>query len=247
MVEMTERYAIYFAPGPDTPLWQFGRAWLGRCADSGEDVPQLALPGVERETLRALTAGPRLYGWHATLKPPFALHRGSSFHELDLAVRALAERIPAFDAAALTLHTLGRFLALEPRAPSRPLDMLAAVCVTELDQFRAPPTEAELSRQRGGGLSPRQEALLRRFGHPYVLDEFRFHMTLTDPLPDEAISELKSKLEPLLSPLGAKPLAVDQLAIFHQAAPGQPFRNIKRYALDRSTARTNRTRRAVAK
>lgn len=231
---MTERYAIYFAPGPGSPLWQFGRAWLGRCADNDEDVPQLALPGVGRDTLHGLTAGPRLYGWHATLKPPFALHRGTSFHELELAVHALAARIPSFDAPAPTLQTLGHFLALMPRTPSRPLDMLAAICVTELDRFRAPPTDIELKRQRGTGLSPRQEALLLRFGHPYVLDEFRFHMTLTDPLPDEAIGELMSKLAPLLAPLSAKPLAINQLAIFHQQAPGQPFRVSRRYALSRS-------------
>ncbi len=43
----------------------------------------------------------------------------------------------------------------------------------------------ELQRRRAANLTPRQEFLLMHWGYPYVLDEFRFHMTLTRRLPDE--------------------------------------------------------------
>ena len=47
-------------------------------------------------------------------------------------------------------------------------------------QPQMPP--AELARRRAGGLTPRQDELLQRWGYPFVLEEFRFHMSLTGPL-----------------------------------------------------------------
>src|SRR4051812_29789724 len=62
------RLALYWAPEVDDPLHHLGSAWLGRDAESGAPVPQPKLPGLD---LAALTADPRGYGLHATLKPPF--------------------------------------------------------------------------------------------------------------------------------------------------------------------------------
>src|SRR5688572_25814467 len=105
------RYAVYFAPPPGSPLFEFGRAWLGRDWVTGEAVAQPSVPGIAEAT-----AFPRLYGFHATLKPPFALAGAES--ELIAALEALAASIGAFDAPALELASVDGFLALVLSAPS---------------------------------------------------------------------------------------------------------------------------------
>ncbi len=68
----TPRYALYLAPRPTSGWGQFGARWLGRDAVSGEPLEQPAIAGLAREDQHALTASPRKYGFHATLKGPFA-------------------------------------------------------------------------------------------------------------------------------------------------------------------------------
>ncbi|MFC7693522.1 hypothetical protein ACFQY5_32275 [Paeniroseomonas aquatica] len=63
------RLALYWAPGYDDPLHRLGSAWLGRDAESGAPMHQPVLPGLD---IAELTADPRGYGLHATLKPPSA-------------------------------------------------------------------------------------------------------------------------------------------------------------------------------
>jgi putative phosphonate metabolism protein len=242
---MTSRFAVYFVPSPDSPLGQFGRAWLGRCADSGERVPPLEASGLDIEEARALTETPRLYGWHATLKPPFVLRDGESEAALFDALDALAARCAAVQAPPLVLQALGQFLALVPERPCAALDALAAECVVALDEFRQPPDAVELDRRRAAGLSPRQETLLVRWGYPYVIDEFRFHMTLTDPLDDVTKARVARLLDPLVSPFAQAPLCIDQLVLCRQDRIGAPFRVMKRYGLAGASASSNATKRDI--
>src|SRR3954465_4418494 len=85
------RLALYWAPEVDDPLHHLGSAWLGRDAEIGTPVPQPRLPGLD---LAALTADPRGYGLHATLKPPF--HLACSWVEATERAEALAARIAPF-------------------------------------------------------------------------------------------------------------------------------------------------------
>ena len=62
------RHAIYFAPMPGTLFHTLGSRWLGRDAFTGETLEQPDLAGIG-----VVTGDPRRYGFHATLKPPFAL------------------------------------------------------------------------------------------------------------------------------------------------------------------------------
>lgn len=168
-----ERFAIYYT-APATELAARGAGWLGYDIATGDLCEQ-------PEGLSELTDTPSRYGFHATLKPPFYLADGQSLADLARAARTLTLALPAFELPALHVSGLGRFLALTT-TDTPALHALAAACVQELDSFRAPPSDAELARRRSKGLTDRQEALLARWGYPYVLDEFRFHMTLTDRL-----------------------------------------------------------------
>lgn len=231
------RYAIYYAPERGSALDRFGGRWLGRDAWTGEPLDPLSLDGLTRERHREITAGARRYGFHATLKPPFALAAGCSAQALYEAVAEFAARQAPFAAPPLMLTSLGGFLALVPSQPCAMLQGLAAAAVRELDAFRAPPSPAELDRRRAAGLSARQEAHLRRWGYPYVMDEFRFHLTLTARLDAPERARIACLLEPLTAPLCRDPLPVESICIFEQETRAAPFRIVGRFRLGGGPAR----------
>src|SRR5690606_1132239 len=127
------RYAVYYAPPEGAPLDRFGRAWLGRDAATGDDVEPPTLPGLNGERWREITAEPRRYGFHGTLKPPFALADGRRVDDLFAAVAAFAARRTPFALPPLRLARLSGFLALIPSTASEPLAALAADCVRAFD------------------------------------------------------------------------------------------------------------------
>jgi len=225
------RYAVYFAPDSNTALARFGAAWLGYDAATGVQSTQSAVATMSPERLHEITGEPRRYGFHATLKPPYALDGRSDVSDLEKAVAALARRVAAFAAPPLRLARVGGFWALTLSESCPTMDHLAAICVEELDHFRAPPSETELARRRRAGLSPRQEALLQRWGYPYVMEEFRFHMTLTARLQGEESDAVGSALAPLVERLTRAPLVIDAISLFYQENPQTAFRILHRYPL----------------
>lgn len=228
---MSARYAIYHAPAAGSLLWQAGCRWLGRDPAAQQTLDPPDVPGWSVEQVRGLTASPRCYGLHATLKPPFRLAHGRTAEELDAALTAFSATQGPVPAMHLTLAPLAGFLALQPAAHSAALMQLAAQCVMHFDAFREPPGEPELARRRAGGLSERQEALLREWGYPYVLDQFRFHITLTDRLAQDELERLQPWLTGYLRAALREPLTLDDICLFVQDAPDTSFRLACRYPL----------------
>lgn len=218
------RYAVYFTPRPETPLCRFGASILGYDAYTGSRVSRA---GVD-EGIEALTAEPRRYGFHATLKPPFRLRHGRSARELTEQVRRLAASQPVIPIGKLAPALIRSFIALVPAAPSRKFDLLAAECVAAFDYFRAPPEQGDRERRRVDLLTRRQAALFERWGYPYVFEEFRFHMTLTGSIPsgDQAtwLQRLSAEYETLVN----EEVLVDGLTLLSQE-PGAAFRVIERF------------------
>jgi putative phosphonate metabolism protein len=220
-----KRYAVYYlAQGP---LAAFGASWLGWNVETAAEVAQPALPGLD---LAALTETPRRYGFHATIKPPFRLAEGRTEEALGNAVAALCARLRPAEAEALRLGSLGHFLALTPEGDASAISALAAETVRALDDFRAPAPESELARRRVHGLGPAQEANLAAWGYPYVLDEFRFHMTLSGSLDAATLAAMQAALVPRLEALLPRPFRLDALCLAGEAADGC-FRLIRRYSL----------------
>jgi putative phosphonate metabolism protein len=213
------RVALYYAPAEDDPLHEAGTRWLGRDAASGAPVAQPALDGIA-----ALTAEPRLYGFHATLKPPMRIAPGRTWSELLTAAAALAGRIAPFDLPPLAVADLRGFLALRETAPCPPLQAMADACVERLDHLRAPPSAEELERRRRGGrLTPEQDAMLVRWGYPYVFATWFFHMTLTRRLDAAEMAAVRPAAEAHFADALARPRRVTELCLFTQVAPGAPF------------------------
>ncbi|WP_421698879.1 DUF1045 domain-containing protein [Ancylobacter sp.] len=224
----TPRYALYFAPPAQSPLWRFGSAVLGYDAEAGTPPAPLALRRFDAARWSEITAEPRRYGFHATLKAPFRLAPGRREAELTAACARFAGNRAGFACPGVTLASIGRFLALRLAAPSAALDRLAAGAVAALDEFRAPMTEAEREKRLRAPLTPRQREYLDRWGYPYVLDDFRFHMTLTGPLEDEERALAEAELaEHFAASGGDGPLIVREIALYRQETG--PFRLIARF------------------
>jgi len=219
-----DRYAIYFAPPEESELWRFGIRWLGRDPVSGEPLPQPEGPGLTVDQLAAVTESPRNYGFHATMKPPFHLADGTDALQLRAAVAAFAAAQAAFDAPPVAIKRIGRFQAFALTAPCEAMQRLAADCVRAFDDFRAPQSEADLAKRREAGLSDRQEHYLQQWGYPYVMEEFRFHMTMLGSTRDEAVHEaVAAYLAPRTVRFAEEPLPVDAICLYRQETRKAPF------------------------
>jgi Protein of unknown function (DUF1045) len=229
------RYAIYIAPPADTPLWAFGSRVLGYDAATGLDIDGFHLPGFEQAVWRQLTAGARVYGFHATLKAPFRLK--PAYEEIDLcaSVGLLATGVTGFSLGALAPSVLSGkndagFVALTPRQESGELASLERRAVEELDDYRALPTEAEIARRQPEILTERQRAHLQRYGYPYVIEDYRFHMTLTDRISrPEILADLMA--DELCNTVGTANFTVSDLVLFRQDSPQDRFRILRRFPL----------------
>ena len=222
------RYAIYYIP-PEGPLADFGAAWLGWDIVNGRPVPHPNLPDLS-VPVADLTETPRKYGLHATLKPPFRLAEGADLASLRAACADLARRERSVTLEGLDLTQLGGFQALTVQGNQTPLNAFAARVVRDLDRFRAPPTADELARRRKSNLTPRQDALLLKWGYPYVMEAFRFHITLTSRLPREKAAPVRDVLALHLAPLLPRPFVLSELALVGEDDAGL-FHLVERFAL----------------
>lgn len=175
-----KRYAIYYAP-PSGDFADAAAAWLGWDVARGSAVDQ------PDPRLVDITADPRKYGFHATIKAPFRLADDATFDDLLTGFTTLAARLSPVHLTGLHMVHLEGFLALIPIDPSPALQDMAAQIVHDLDRFRAPLNAAEIARRRPETLTPRQRALLDTYGYPYVLEQFQFHMTLTGRSDDPSV------------------------------------------------------------
>ena len=223
------RYALYAAPPTGSALAAFGASWLGYDAETGQAMTPPDLPGLSSERWDALTRRARHYGFHGTFKAPFELADGASADQLTTALTAFAAARRAFDLP-LTLARIGGFLALVPASEVVAANDLANACVEAFDGFRRPETAEQVAKRRAG-LTARQSDHLDRWGYPYVFEDYRYHMTLTDPLPGEESDRLLGALTDLLAPLLAQPMRLDAICLFAQPERSAPFRLLRRFAL----------------
>lgn len=217
------RYALYHAPPQADPLTLRAEGWLGRSAFTGEALASAPPEGWTAEEIAARTAAARRYGFHATLVAPFALAEGETEAALIDALSAFAQVWAPIPTAPFALGRMGGFFVLAPEPENPELNRLADEAVVAFDRFRAPLPPAERARRASGGLTPRQTENLDRWGYPHVFADFRFHMTLTDRIPEAEAPRMRKALEARFGDLLAQPRAVASVALFREAEPGGPF------------------------
>ena len=225
------RYAVYYAPEPGSPLACFGRTWFGYDAEAGVAVANRQDYGLGADFVARITETPRHYGLHATLRAPFRLAPGVREEELIEAFAAFAATRPAVSLGEVGLHRIGPFLALTPLAGTQDVDRLHAQCVFAFERFRAPLTAEERERRLAQGLTANQRILLAQWGYPFVLSEYRFHITLTGRLTADESERITPVLVPALKDLQGETLRIGALCLFAEPADGGPFRLVSRVAL----------------
>jgi putative phosphonate metabolism protein len=210
------RYAIYYAPAQGSSLDQFGAEMLGYDAWIGAALPFSAGVVEEMPDWRTLTEDPRKYGFHATLKAPFSLARDETESELLSACADFVEQKRPIPVITPVIDSISGFIAVIPTQRSNELEQFAADCVRAFDSFRAPLTAEDRARRNPSRLTLRQVEYLDRWGYPYVMEEFRFHMTLTGRLDETRREAVLERLRARFARLGLHVLTVDRLALFKQ-------------------------------
>jgi putative phosphonate metabolism protein len=225
------RYAIYYVSAPGSDLGRFGARALGYDAFSGEQLP------FPDDILRMvpewceLIQDPRKYGFHATLKAPLSLAPGRTEDQLFAACESFAASSRPIPLINPVVSSISGFVAVVPAQPSPELERLAADCVREFDGFRAPLTPEDRARRNPSALTPRQREYLDRWGYPYVMEDFRFHMTLTGRLGAERRESVLAMLQNRFSALGLTTLAIDRIALFRQDDTDSRFRIVNHWKL----------------
>lgn len=213
---MFTRYAIYYTP--QGTFASAGAAWLGWDMATAQDV---AHPVIEGLDLADLTTRPRKYGFHATVKAPFVLAEGMDVAALHDALYAVCAGAAPVRLNGLEVAALGRFLALVPLGDQSALREMAAGVVQALDRFRAAPSDEELVRRRKANLSVEQEENLVCWGYPHVMDQFRFHMTLTGPVPRGLVDGVHQRVAKHFTPALPAPFVIDSLTLAGERPDGR--------------------------
>lgn len=231
-MERGPRYAIYFVPAAQSALYRYGSAILGYDCYTGNAVD---FPDDSESTAvnwNELSKEPRRYGFHATLKAPFHLLPSHNEDQLVKAVQNFAYLGHAVHTFEPTVRLLNGFFAVMPLKAVPAIDALAASCTTIFDAFRAPITPQQRARLIALKLTESQTRNLDRWGYPYVLSEFQFHMTLTGKVPAGRRKAVLAVLQKGLRRIGiAEPIAVDRLALLKQESPGASFRVVSEAVL----------------
>jgi len=232
---MSARYAVYYAPAQETPIWRMASAWLGRDAYGPPPPPRPVLEELAGLDLDALTADPRGYGFHATLKAPFELAADASEAGLLALAADFATGQSPFEAV-VSPAAPGPFLAFRLAHPCPAMADLHAACVRNFEPLRAPLSALDMARRRKSPLTTEQDRRLETWGYPYVFEDFRFHMTLTNAIgEDEARGRVLRALTAHFAPVSG-PHRFDGVAIFRQVDRQAPFEVLERFGFGQSAS-----------
>ena len=216
------RYAIYYIP--DLPLFQIGSDWLGWNSITGQETTLSA-------NHRRITDRPRKYGFHATVKPPFSLASNSTQGDLQDAFQTFCATVSPATGGTLKISRLGRFLAMTQDVQSNEVTELAASTVSHFDKFRAPLSDQDIAKRRQRRLTPEQDALMLRWGYPYMMQEFKFHMTLTGPLQNDEIDAIEHDANTRFREFLGQPLKIASIALLGEDSDSGRFHVVDKLSL----------------
>lgn len=220
------RLAIYFLPDPQSELGRIAADWLGRTIYSGQRVASKRRGILTDKRYQEITRSPYHYGFHATIKPPFQLAVGVDTDLLISRLKEFAANQTPFVIPNLQLGIIDDFFCLRPVGPCSMLSEMAMDVVRIFDHFRKPASAGEITRRRAAGLTPRQDELLMQYGYPYVMEEYRFHLTLTGSVQDENEKRvIQQELATLFVPEVLENIPFNSLSLSIER-DGAPFENL---------------------
>lgn len=226
------RYAIYALPPASSALWRFGTAVIGYDSRKGRENSTWTPAGFTHEQWQEWTVEPRRYGFHATIVAPFELRTGFTEAELVETVDRFAALHNPFRLKPLAMTRIGSFIALCQTGAQDAVNRFASDIVTRFNRFRAPLSDFDLARRSKPDLNVRQVEYLRRFGYPYVHEEYRFHMTLTGTLPQPVIPPILAELEQAYADIADEPFIISTLCVLRQDQRSEAFHAIGEVLLE---------------
>ncbi len=223
-----KRVAIFYAPGSQTALWEFGGNWLGWDVQHAKSVTHPDINGLP-EPIETLVATPQKYGFHGTLKAPFRLHSDQTIDGLKAAMKVFCDQRQPFTIGKMKVATLGRFVAIIQENPSEMFAEFASEIVTHFDEFRAPLSDEDIAKRRNKSkLTARQDELMLKWGYPYIFEEFKFHLTLTGKLSEQNAQIVCDRLSDHLKPILDAPVEAVDLCLYGEREDGR-FEIIERF------------------
>lgn len=216
-----KRYAIYFAPAQHTELTEFGRLVLSASTLLNDSPVRLSV-----------TRKAAFYGFHSTFKAPMELATGVDEQALLDAMEAFVKTRRKLPLIGLAPRTLDGFHALT-LAEADAINDVAGDVVKTFERFRAPLSEYDRQRRDPNSLSAQQLQNLDTYGYPHVLDEFRFHMTLSHRMTDPVeSSDYHQWLVSLYSDTVTETPVFDQLALFMQPDREHAFTRVAEFPVN---------------
>lgn len=170
------------------------------------------------------------------MKAPFRLRDGTSVEDLELSLQDFAAKMLVCPIGPLRIDLIGGFFALVPAHPLPMLRGFASRVVETFDRFRAPMDENDLKRRMRDQLNDVEATNLVTWGYPYVREQFRFHMTLTDRVPEEQRAGMRVRLEEVFIRYLSEDYHIDALSLFVQEHRDADFVVRSQFALKAGAA-----------
>jgi hypothetical protein len=225
------RYAIYYVPEEDSSVFETGNRWLGRDVRTNAILKPDLPEDINYDEWTKFTASPRRYGFHATLKPPFKLALEKTPQELRARLKEFTSHQKSFFISGFSVGRISSFLALLINPIGKDFPELAGKCVADFDDFRLPPTIGEIEARRHDGLTLQEQRNLEHWGYPYVLDTWKFHMTLTSSLQPVTGYTFQQHVTARFANHCNKRLSIESICLFEEIEAGFPFRLTERFPL----------------
>lgn len=226
------RYAIFYVPEQGSLFNLAGSSWLGRDAYDGGTFAQPNVGELKPWQVAERTLNARRYGFHATLKAPAPLADHVTETDYVSAVAEFCKITPAVVLPNVEVRAFSSIFAIVPEARFAPLNELEKNIVMHFEPWRGGLNSEAMENRRLGKLTERQITNLERWGYAHCLDEFKFHMTLSDRIPEAEQPAFVAAMIKHFAEFDNATLSIDRLGIFVEVEPGAPFRILDSFALE---------------
>ena len=231
------RYAIYYAPPKESSLEEFGRYWFGwdplnaKLINNKHRINYLNRFGIKNLiNIDKNVLIPKKYGFHGTLIPPFKLHKNYSTNTLFKKTEEIAKKFKKFKFYKFKLKKINNFYAFVQNKKNNNINKLSNRLVRELFKFRSPLTKKEIDRRNPSKLSKLQLNILYKWGYPYLMSEFNFHMTLASEVTGNKLYLELKKIERNKEIILNEINNFDKIYIFGENQKGM-FENLENFSL----------------
>ena len=231
------RYAIYYAPPKESSLEEFGRYWFGwdplnaKLINNKHRINYLNRFGIKNLiNIDKNVLIPKKYGFHGTLIPPFKLNKNYSTNTLFKKTEEIAKKFKKFKFYKFKLKKINNFYAFVQNKKNNNINKLSNRLVRELFKFRSPLTKKEIDRRNPSKLSKLQLNILYKWGYPYLMSEFNFHMTLASEVTGNKLYLELKKIERNKEIILNEINNFDKIYIFGENQKGM-FENLENFSL----------------